>query len=102
MTALEVVPWALAAFLLALWWGERARRIDAQLQQQGRRVGPPPPPATVIPPGGMGGEEPLVEIEPPERFVQQLMNETGCSADEAEAEWRRLILVAGSDRVSPW
>lgn len=100
--AVAFVGWITAGLALGLWFGERGRRMDAQLMRQGRPVGPPPKPAKVVPPGGGVGSSEAEIAEPPERFIHDFMADAGCSREDAEAEWMRLLVASQGDKAQPW
>lgn len=90
-----------------LWWGERGRRLDAQRREAGRSVLTPTP-ASVTGPEDVSPAKKLIEgtpmaelAEPPQQFIDETMAETGCSREEAVAEWHTLLgkLPTGGEGV---
>lgn len=90
---------ALAAFFAALWWGERGRRIDAQRREERLPViEHEPVPAIVRRDIGSAVPAPVsAELEAPEKFILETMEETGCTREEAVAEWGNLLGQVHSD-----
>lgn len=92
-----------AGTLLGLYLGERGRRKDAQRREGVLRVDPVEP-ATVMragdaPPDGMQRE---LTAQVPRSFVAETMAETGCSEEEAEEEWRRLVAKSYGEGAGGW
>lgn len=102
LTALLTTSTATAAVFLGLWLGERGRRMDAQRREGVIRVDAPEP-AEVIPPGGGHGEGTLRELaEAPDKWILETMAETGCSEEEAQEEWSRLVGRSFGEQGSGW
>lgn len=99
LLAIAVGSWTVACIAIGMWYGERGRRIDVQRVKLGRVPGQKPKPAQTITPQ-VADEPPPAELaEPPTRFVDQLRADTGCSEEEAAAEWRRLLAASQGDRT---
>lgn len=102
LTALLTTSTAAAAVFFGLWMGERGRRKDAQRREGIIRVDAPEP-AEIIPPGGGHGEGTLRELaEAPEKWILETMAETGCSEEEAQAEWSRLVGQSFGEQGGGW
>lgn len=93
--------WPVAALGFGMWWGERGRRIDAQRREGVLPIGRIPR-ATVLPPGGATPAPTEAELVPPEKFIRETMEETGCSREQAEAEWHALLGQVHTDRQTGW
>jgi hypothetical protein len=103
LAGLIVALATIGAFALGLWFGERGRRKDAQ-RREGVIVLPEDAPkrAEVIPPGGRTTEDQLRELEPPERWIRETVEETGCSEEEARKEWFHLMNRAMGETGQGW
>ncbi len=108
MISYETIAWILAALAIGLWWGERGRRLDAQKREAGRDLIPPRPAAVSTEeerehkPRELVEGGPMAELaEVPDGFLEETMAETGCSREEAEEEWHRLLnkLPTGGEGV---
>jgi hypothetical protein len=96
----EVLLTALAGMTglaFGLWLGERGRRKDAQRREGVLKVDEPPRAIVRLAEDqetlGVPGEL----AEAPAEFLEQTMYETGCSRQQAEQEWYRLLARAGTD-----
>lgn len=98
--ALVVAGWILVGFFFALWFGERARRIDAQ-RREARVPVLDVPKATVVPPGGAMPEtadgDDIAEAK--ERYVEECAAE-GYSPEAAARDFEEMMNKVGTDQGS--
>lgn len=108
MSALELLllaamsGWILATLLLGLWWGERGRRVDAQI-----REGKLPVPArrkaevrSEAHPGRPGPTPDNALLEARESYILDAM-EDGLSRKDAEIDADRVFSKANIDTPGP-
>lgn len=93
---IEAIGWILAAFSIALWWGERGRRLDMAMTV-GLPVGrkkKPKTPTKVDPP-----VQPLFDSEEKKMAIEMIMKESGVDEAAARAELDALVGGAYGGRV---
>ena len=87
----------LSGVALGLWVGELGRRRDAQRREGVIKVDGVER-ATVTPPGGGPPDGTMRELgEAPSTWIAETIADTGCTEEEAKAEWTRLLAMSMGD-----
>lgn len=99
MEVIAAFGWIVAALLFGLYWGERARRQDAQLREGKLPVGRTKR-AKVLPPSD--APEPAGDIaDARQRYIDQAVAE-GFAPEEAAADFDRMWSQISTDRPVTW
>lgn len=85
-------------FMAGAYLGERGRRKDAQRREGLLTVDAARPAVIRDPAADRPGLAPELG-EAPDRWIAETMAETGCTEEEAQEEWHRLVAQSFGDRA---
>lgn len=89
--------WTIVLAAVALWWGERQRRIDAQRREERLPVIPPPPPRPARVRVDQTATPAYADIsDGRQHYIDEMVRE-GFDPEEAAADWDAMIESQHSD-----